>query len=163
MKRSILAILLFLVPLAASAKSTREITYRFNQVWNTTVRFLRVDNGYPITEQDRKSGYLMFDYTDGGTMKTGSVELVETSRENRRYLTVGIRVESMPSYIEVLLLDKLERKLRDEYGDPPPAAQEMSSRRRDNDDAGKKGDEAEEDETATSDDADKSESARDDK
>ena len=119
MKSAIAIFLICLVPLTGAAKSTRETTYRYDQLWNTAVRFLRVDNGFPIIEKDRKSGYLMFDYTDNGTKQIGSVELVETVKDGQRAIAVGIRIQNMPSYIEVLLLDKLERKLRDEYGDPP--------------------------------------------
>jgi hypothetical protein len=119
MKNVWISLLLLLLPAAVSARSTRETRYRYDQIWNTAVRFVRVDNGFKITEKDAKSGYLMFDYVDGETRQIGALELIETRRGNLTFVTVGLRVQNMPSYIEVLLLDKLERKLRDEYGDPP--------------------------------------------
>jgi len=119
MKKSMFVAMLFLIPCIGSAKSSREMRYRYDQIWNTAVRFLRVDNGYPITEKDVKSGYLIFKYTDAAATQIGSMELVETVRDTRRAVTVGLRIQNMPSYIEIMLLDKLERKLRDEYGEPP--------------------------------------------
>ena len=118
MRIRILAICLF-IPMTVLARSTREASYRYDQIWNTMVRFIRVDNGFKITEKDKESGYLMFDYTEGVKSQIGAVEVVEIIRNQRLYVTVGLRIQNMPSYVELHLLDKLERKLRDEYGDPP--------------------------------------------
>lgn len=112
-------LILMLIPVFTAARSTRETSYRYDQIWNTAVRFIRVDSGFKITEKDKDSGYLMFDYTDGNTTQIGALELVETQRYQRAKVSIGLRIQNMPSYVEILLLDKLERKLRDEYGDPP--------------------------------------------
>ena len=121
MKSVVVAILAFLwiVPFSASARSARQSTYRYSQIWNTAVRFVRIDNGFDIVEKDRDSGYLLFSYTEGDKRHSGSVELIRTSRDSHTGVTIGIGIQSMPSYVEKMLLDKLERKLRDEYGDPP--------------------------------------------
>lgn len=105
---------------AAEAKTHRDLTYRFNQIWSSAVRFLRVDNGFPIAEQDKKSGYILFEYRDVGRTMSGSLEIVRVAREGNQYVRADLRIPQMPSYVEVVLLDKLLRKLRDEHGDPPP-------------------------------------------
>lgn len=111
--------ILMLIPIVSAARTTRETSYRYDQIWNTAVRFIRVDGGFKITEKDKDSGYLIFNYSDGNTTQIGSMELVETHRNQRARVSIGLRIQNMPSYVEILLLDKLERKLRDEYGDPP--------------------------------------------
>ncbi len=105
----------------AEAKTERELTYRYNQIWSTSIRFLRVDKGYLLTEKDKKSGYILFDYQDRGKKLQGSLEIVPTVIEGRRFVRTRLRIPSMPSYVEVVLLDKLTRKLKDEYGKAPPA------------------------------------------
>ncbi len=101
------------------ARTVRETTYRYQQIWSTAVRFLRVDNGFEIREQDKETGYVLFTYPNAGRTLTGSVELIPTVRAARKYITVAVRIQDMPSYVEVVLIDKLVRKLRNEYGRAP--------------------------------------------
>ncbi len=132
-----LAIVLALAasPGAASARQTKELQYPFEQVWGTAVRLLRVDYGFPIRDRDEDIGFVLFDYVDAGRTYQGSVEIVRVEpRENtsvrRRPGTtlelpgvrVAMHIPSMPSYVERMLLDRLERKLREDYGLPvqPP-------------------------------------------
>jgi hypothetical protein len=101
------------------ARTTRETSYRYEQLWNTAIRFLRVDNGFKVTENDKETGYVLFNYTHAGQTMTAAMELVPTVRYGKSYITIGLRIQNMPSYVEVMLMDKLERKLRNEYGEPP--------------------------------------------
>lgn len=111
-----------LAPATASARQTAELTYTYDQLWRASVRMLAVDFRFPITERDEEIGFLLFEYRDQGRSYHGSVELVRTEspREGRR-VRVVIQVQSMPSYVERMLLDRLRRKLSDDYGAPPPA------------------------------------------
>ena len=43
------------VALSAEAKTTRDLTYRSDQIWNSAIRFLRVDLKYPILEKDKEA------------------------------------------------------------------------------------------------------------
>ncbi|MCP4603234.1 MAG: hypothetical protein GY847_22415 [Proteobacteria bacterium] len=106
---------------AAEANTKRELTYRYNQIWNTAVRFLRVDNAFPVLEKDKKAGYILFEYRDRGRSLQSSLEIVRTVSEKKHVVRTRLRIASMPSYVEVVLLDKLLRKLKSEYGSPPPA------------------------------------------
>lgn len=115
-----LVLSLFLaLPPSLEAKTVRELSYRYNQIWSTAIRFLRVDNHFPISEKDKKSGYIMFDYVENGRKSPGSLEIIPTVVEGRKVVLTRIRIGSLPSYVEALLLDKLGRKLRDEYGQAP--------------------------------------------
>ncbi len=103
----------------AQARITRETTYRYDQIWSTAVRFLRVDKGYKVVEQDKTTGYMLFEYQYSGRTLMASMELFETVKSGLQYVTMGVRIQDMPRYVETVVLDGLERKLRDEYGRPP--------------------------------------------
>ena len=125
MKRLVLVVLFSLGNLSfaalARAGTDRELTYQYRQIWSALIRFLRVDNEFPILEKDQKAGYLLFEYNYSGRQLKSAFELVPTIREKRQFIRVRLRISEMPSYVEGVLLDKFERKLRDEWGDPPPA------------------------------------------
>ncbi len=106
---------------AATAKTQRELTYRYNQIWSTALRFLRVDNSFPVLEKDKRAGYILFEYRDRGRSFQSSLEIVPAVLKGKHIIRTRLRIMTMPTYVEVVLIDKLLRKLRDEYGDPPPA------------------------------------------
>lgn len=103
----------------AFASTSYESPYTFDQTWGTAVRLIRVDMGLEITEKDQAHGYLLFKYTTTGAgqkVHTGSMEMVKSPRETVR---VTVQLNSLPSYHEQLIIDKLARKLLNEYGEPP--------------------------------------------
>ncbi len=107
----------------ADAKSTYESPYGYMPTWNAALRLVRVDNNWKITEQDKESGYLLFDYESpesGGKNKTtpGTLEIVR-GRETDAPVSVLIQLPQMPHYHEQQVLDQLASKMRREYGDPP--------------------------------------------
>ncbi len=124
MKRwfSLLLVALFLMPAQANARLQTEYRYNFEQVWNAALRMVRVDLRLPISDKDADTGYLLFDYIDHGKAFPGSIELVRGERERRAVTKVVVQVQGMPAYVEQMLVDRLARKLRDEYGEPlaPP-------------------------------------------
>ena len=113
------ALAVFLGPRTADAKSQRDSAYLYRQVWPAAVRLLRVDAGYKIIEKDVESGYVLFEAKDDGKKFRGALEIAKLENEGGKRVRVIIRIEDRPSYMELSLLDKLERKLRDEYGPPP--------------------------------------------
>jgi len=103
----------------AWAATAYESPYTLDQTWGTAVRLIRVDMGLEITEKDQAHGYLLFKYTTTGSgqkVHTGSMEMVKSPRETIR---VTVQINSLPSYHEQLIIDKLSKKLFHEYGDPP--------------------------------------------
>jgi len=123
MHQRILSTLVFVSLLAAAtpgkAASEREITYRYQQVWSTLIRFLRVDQSCPISEKDKKSGYILFKYNTHGRALSASVEVIPIQKNHKHYLRLSLRIAEMPTYVESMLVDKLLRKLKTEYGPPP--------------------------------------------
>jgi hypothetical protein len=116
----VLAVLMALcTPLGA--KTNRDFTYGINQLWNTAVRFIRVDMGFTVLEKDKKAGYLLFEYKDTFRACNASLEFVPIVRENRALTSVKLNIPAMPTYVETVLFDKFLGKLREEYGDPPSA------------------------------------------
>ncbi len=115
--------LALLLPDSASARRSDAHAYRFEQVWSTAIRLLRVDYGFPVRDRDQDIGYLLFDYTDRGRSHPGSLELVPFEAQNgQSQIRVTLSIPAMPAYVERMVLDKLKRKLRDDHGEPlrPP-------------------------------------------
>ena len=113
--------LLLVLSLATPAQARREDSYRYpmSRIWTTAVRFFRIDMECPITEKDREEGYFLFEYPDGSKRHPGSLQVMEIDRDGQKHVRVIIQIAAMPSYIERMILDKLERKLRDEHGREP--------------------------------------------
>jgi len=121
----------------AHAKRSDEVDYRFEQVWSATVRLVRVDYGFPLKDRDKGVGYLLFEYQDGGRSYPGSFEIVKTREDGRERIRIELTIPAMPSYIERMMLDKLGRKLEEDFGPPPPPKKKRPPK---NDDDGDDGD-----------------------
>jgi len=104
----------------ASAKSAYDSDYGFERTWNASLRLVRVDRGYKITEKDEQNGYVLFDYKSAESSKvtSGSMELIRGQHPGDP-VRVVVQLPQMPRYHEQVLLDDLARKLRHEYGEPP--------------------------------------------
>jgi hypothetical protein len=103
----------------ASAKSAYDSQYGFDRTWNAGLRLVRVDLGLKVTEKDDTNGYLLFDYRSpesGQKPVPGSMEFIKGKDGQVR---VVVQIAQMPGYHEQVLVDHLQRKLRNEYGDPP--------------------------------------------
>lgn len=113
-------------PLSVHARAKGEVVYPFGSVWTTLVRLVRVDLGCTITEKDKDEGYVIFDYEDAGRTVPGTIELVRSKRGVQEVVSLVVQIPAMPSYVERMVIDRLERKLREELGAPrqptaPPA------------------------------------------
>ena len=85
------------------------------------VRLIAVDFRFPISDRDPEIGYVLFSYRDAGREHNGSLELARTTGVNGTpQVRVTMQVPSMPGYVERMLLDRLSRKLTEDYGRPPP-------------------------------------------
>ncbi len=118
-----LAILVALsTPGLAQARRETTFVYPFSRVWPTAVRLLRVDLECPITEKDKEEGYFFFTYADHGKTFPGSVELISTKEGSQESVRVVVQVPAMPSYVEAMMLDRLARKLQEQFGSPKGAS-----------------------------------------
>lgn len=99
----------------APGKVTTESPYGRAQTFNAALRFIRVDQGFEVFEQDRESGYFLFNYKSDGEVSTGSIEVFEVDDQ----VKVVVQLPRFPEYHEQVLTNGLHRKLREEYGEPP--------------------------------------------
>jgi hypothetical protein len=115
------SLLFALSSLALGARARRQevYPYRFELVWSSAVRMVRVDFGFEITEQDKDNGYLLFRYADGGRTHPGSFEIVPAQLEGREGVQVVAQIPAMPAYVEQMMLTRLGRKLSQDHGEPP--------------------------------------------
>lgn len=112
----------------ARAKGGYDSLYGFDRTWNAGLRLVRVDLGLKVSEKDDTVGYLLFDYTspEGGKRTVpGSMEFIRSKDDGS--VRVVVQIPQMPAYHEQVLLDRLARKLRNEYGEPPKKATPPSS------------------------------------
>ena len=138
----VFSLAMLLAPQSADARVETEFRYPFAQLWAATIRLLRVDHGFPIHDRDATTGFILFNYEERGRESPGSVELVRGEAGVR----ITIQVPSLPSYVSRMLLDRLTRKLRADFGDQPSLRRQII---RDTDDEGD--DEDEEDGESESD------------
>jgi hypothetical protein len=102
----------------AHAKAIHESPYSYQQTFGSTVRLLKVDLGFVVTETDAEWGYVMFEYTSpesGDRKNLGSFTFVQVDDR----VQVSLQIPSMPSYHEQVIIQKLRRKLEEEHGEPP--------------------------------------------
>lgn len=108
------------VPGTALAAQNADFRHLYPQVWSASVRMIRVDYGLALREQDRDIGYLLFDWRDSsGRAHPGSIELVRTVQDASDVVRVVVQIPAMPSYVEQMVLDRLGRKLKQDFGEPP--------------------------------------------
>jgi hypothetical protein len=105
----------------AWARSEKTLAYPRDQAWPAAVRFLAVDERLKLIEKDADAGYVLFELRDEGKLFRGSLEVVVVIVDGRTLVRFVLAIEDRPSWIEIAMLHRLERKLRVELGSPAPA------------------------------------------
>lgn len=106
------------LPATAAAKATEVSPYSYKQTFGTALRLLKVDLELEVTDLDAEWGYVLFHYvsSESGKRKNrGSLQFVQLEQA----VQVAVQLPQMPSYHEQLIVDKLKRKLVEDYGTPP--------------------------------------------
>lgn len=102
----------------------RVLSYPFEQVWPTAIRYLRIDRGYKVTDRDEQAGYILFEFSlDGGRIGSGSVEMFATEdAAGRPSVSVAVNTGAGPVHLPNSILDGIAAKVRAERGQPvdPP-------------------------------------------
>jgi hypothetical protein len=105
----------------ANARSEKMLAYTRADAWATAVRFLRVDEHLKLVEKDADAGYVLFELREDRKTFSGSLEVIDTVKDGRHVVRFVIAIEDRPAWIEIEMLNRLERKLRSELGSPAPA------------------------------------------
>ena len=119
MRRILLA--LVLMTGIAEARSEKTLAYQREPSFQAAVRFLRIDARLKLVEKDADAGYVIFEYTEDKKTFRGSLEVIDVVKDGRKLTRFVVTIEDRPSYVEIEMLTKLERKLRAELGAPAPA------------------------------------------
>ena len=104
----------------AWARAEKTLAYQRDDAWPAAVRFLRVDEKLKITEKDGEAGYVLFELKEEGKTFRGSLEVMAVVIDGRTVVKFIAQIEDRPSWTEVAMLQRLERKLRSELGAPAP-------------------------------------------
>ena len=112
---------LMLATSVADARSEKTLAYQRDAAWPAAVRFLRVDARLKIIEKDADAGFVIFEYREDNKTFRGALEVIDVTKDGRKLVRFVIQIEDRPSWVEVEMLTKLERKLRAELGSPAPA------------------------------------------
>lgn len=111
-------------PRATKLQHARVLPYPADQVWPTTIRYLRVDRGFSIVDRDRDAGFILFEFTvgsDGATKGRGSIELVVTAdAAGRPAVKLQISTDAGPLHLPHAIAEGLAAKLKAEHGQPAP-------------------------------------------
>jgi hypothetical protein len=116
-----LVLALLLASSSVHARSEKTLAYPRDPAWSAAVRFLRVNAGLKVIEKDAESGYVIFEFKEEKKTFRGALEVIEVVKEGRKQVRFVMTIEDRPTWVEVELLTKLERKLRAELGTPAPA------------------------------------------
>ena len=104
----------------AWARAEKTLAYARDAAWPAAVRFIRVDEKLKILEKDADAGYVLFELREEGKTFRGSLEVMTVVVDNRTVTRFVMQIEDRPSWVEIAMLQRLERKLRVELGAPAP-------------------------------------------
>ncbi|MFO7564794.1 MAG: hypothetical protein R6X02_19275 [Enhygromyxa sp.] len=108
----------------ALIENRRILSYPFEQVWPTAIRYLRIDRGFEVTDRDEEAGYMLFEFpVESGRMGNGSVEMFATEdAAGRASVSISVNTGAGPVHLPNSILDGIAAKVRAERGQPvaPP-------------------------------------------
>lgn len=111
-------------------QAKRHTKYRWNQVWQSAMRLVRVDKGWSIEDANQEAGFLLFhDASTQDHPAQGSIELIpQGNQDDATDILVRAKVNNAGTHAAFLLLEALEKKLRADFG-PPPAKRKVPKKK----------------------------------
>jgi hypothetical protein len=110
--------------MATKLQHGRVLPYPADQVWPTTIRYLRVDRGFAVVDRDRDAGFILFEFTlgrDGEAKGRGSIELIATADPSGRdAVKLQVSTDAGPVHLPHAIAEGLAAKLKAEHGQPAP-------------------------------------------
>jgi hypothetical protein len=126
--RAFVVALVLLAAALAYAKANTDLRYRFEEVYSTAIRYVRVDRGCKVTDQDQGAAFVMFECPlDDKKVSRGAIEIFRAQDHGREGVRLQVTLPDESHGAELRLVELLERKLREERGTPtapstPPPA-----------------------------------------
>lgn len=110
--------------LAATVSGTHErmLSYPFEQVWPTTIRYLRVNQHYELSDQDKRAGFILFRYPVENELEgEGSIEMIQVvDAASRPSVKLIVRMSQGPHHLAFSIAKGISDKIRKERGQPAP-------------------------------------------
>jgi len=117
------------------SESKTNVNYPYKWVYNSAIRLLKVDLKCEIKEESEKGGFIIFLYEYKEIKSPASIEIIDQSTEENGYnVSIRVLMEKLPSWVEDDLIERLLKKIKDDYGSPP-----MSNKKKKEDKEEKKG------------------------
>jgi hypothetical protein len=109
-------------PATALLAQKRVLSYPFDAVWPSAIRYLRIDRGYTIAERDAEAGFILFSFpVTPDRTGSGSLEVLRTvDAAGRPSVELRAATSAGPSHLPHTLLDGIAAKVRAERGQPAP-------------------------------------------
>ena len=106
----------------AFLSTQRTLSYPFEHVWPTAVRYLRIDRKFKVTDRDEEAGYMLFEFQSGpGRTGSGSMEMIKTTdASGRPSVQLMVTTTNGAAHLPHSIAEGLELKIRSERGAPPP-------------------------------------------
>jgi hypothetical protein len=121
----------------ALLENRRVLSYPFEQVWPTAIRYLRIDRSFEVTDRDEEAGFMLFEFPlDGGRTGSGSLEMFATEdAAGRSSVSVAVNTGAGPVHLPNSIIDGIAAKVRSERGQPiePPKKEEPPPKQHDPD------------------------------
>jgi len=121
MRRLLISLALCAASPPAFARSQKTLAYPRPESFAAAVRFLRVDENLTLIEKDSDAGYVLFELKEEKKTFRGSLEVIEVVSDGRHAVRFVITIAERPEWVEVRMLNALEKKLHAELGAPAPA------------------------------------------
>jgi hypothetical protein len=121
MRRLLISLALCAASPPAFARSQKTLAYPRPESFAAAVRFLRVDENLKLIEKDSDAGYVLFELHEEKKTFRGSLEVIEVVSDGRRAVRFVITIADRPEWVEIQMLNALEKKLHAELGAPAPA------------------------------------------
>ena len=113
---------------SAAARSERKLPYDREEVFRCFIRLLRVDLDLKVHEKDLDGGFVLFEYREPiyKRLSPASLEIIEISPGDKApekdkaafemKVKLFMEIKRAGASDEISLLDKLQTKLRQDYG-----------------------------------------------
>ena len=109
------------LPIHPYLEQARTLSYPYDQVWPTAIRYLRVDRKYAVEDKDQDAGFIVFSFPAGDGKGTGSLEMFQTEdASGRPSVKIMANTTAGPVHRPNAILDGIDAKLRKERGLPAP-------------------------------------------